>query len=150
MLSYEGIFFSDEVEKFIYSIDTNKLNEVNDKLHCTFKYNPLDDEIFNDIVGKKFTLYLIGYGNDGMNSGFEVMFPDELKKYYINYNEESPFELKIPHITVSFSNDSEATGTSNLDFKLLAKPIKIEGKFGYWIKDEKGEYLSFEPYIKKK
>ena len=40
--------------------------------------------------------------------------------------------------------------TKNLNFKPLEKPIKLVGKFGYWIKEEDNEYLSFEPYTKSK
>lgn len=79
MLSYEGIFFESDVVDLIHLLETKRLAKVNDKLHCTFKYHPTADEIFNDIVGKTFEVYLIGYGNDGQNSGFEILFPDELK-----------------------------------------------------------------------
>lgn len=38
--------------------------------------------------GKSFEVYLISYANDCQNSGFEISFSDELKNYYINYNEK--------------------------------------------------------------
>ena len=94
MLSYEGIFFEADMVDLIHSLETEKLAIVNDEIHCTFKYHPTTDEIFNDIVGKTFEVYLIGYGNDGQNSGFEILFPDELKDYYINYDEQNPTVLK--------------------------------------------------------
>lgn len=103
MLSYEGIFFESDMVNLIHSLDIEKLPKVNDKIHCTFKYHPSEDEIFNDIVGKSFEVFIIGYGNDGMNSGFQILLPDELLPYYINYDEQNPNVLKVPHITVSLS-----------------------------------------------
>ena len=88
LLSYEGIFFDEGTVKFIHSLESNHLEVVNDEIHCTFKYHPTDDETFNEIVGQEFEIYLIGYGNDGQNSGFEILLPEELKKYYINFTDE--------------------------------------------------------------
>lgn len=148
MLSYEGIFFDADMVALIHSLEKEKLDIVNDEIHCTFKYHPTNDEIFNEIVGKTYEIYLIGYGNDGKNSGFEILFPDELKYYYINYDEQNPTILKIPHITASLAKDAKASNTKNLKFIPLDTPIKLVGRFGYWIKDENKEYLSYKPYSK--
>ena len=148
MLSYEGIFFETDMVDLIHSLETEKLEKVNDEIHCTFKYHPTNDEIFNDIVGKSFEIYLIGYGNDGQNSGFEILLPKELENYYINYDEQNL--LKVPHITASLSDGAKALNTQKLKFKPLEKPIKVIGKFGYWIKEENTEYLSYDPYYKDK
>ena len=147
MLSYEGIFFDKETVELIKSLDKKMLARVNDEIHCTFKYHPQDEEIFDDIVGKYFELYLIGYGNDGLNSGFQVLLPDELMPYYINYQEEDPTVLKTPHITSSLTIGASPTKTKDLHFIPLMTPIKIVGRFGYWIKDEEKGYLSFKPYF---
>lgn len=150
MLSYEGIFFEEDMVKIIHSLEKEKLARVNDEIHCTFKYHPSNNEIFNEIVGQVFEVYLIGYGNDGQNSGFEILLPEELREYYINFDEQNPDVLKVPHITASLAEGAKASNTKNLDFKPLEKPIKLIGKFGYWIKDENNEYLSFETYAKSK
>ena len=150
MVSYEGLFFETYTVDLIHSLETEKLAKVNDEMHCTFKYHPTTDEIFNDIVGKTFEVYLISYGNDGQNSGFEILLPDKLKNYYINYDEQNPGILKTPHITASLAEGAKASNTKNLNFKPLEKPIKLIGKFGYWIKDGNVEYLSYEPYTKGK
>lgn len=150
MLSYEGIFFEGETVNFIHSLEETTLEEINDRLHCTFKYHPSSEEIFNDIVGKTFEVYLIGYANDGINSGFEILLPEELKKYYINFDEENPSVLKIPHITASLKEGAKASNTKKLKFNRLEKPVKIKGRFGYWIKENGKEYLSYEPYMIKK
>ena len=150
MLSYEGIFFEADMDDLIHSLETEKLARVNDEIHCTFKYHPTTDEVFNDIVGRTFEVYLIGYGNDGQNSGFEILFPDELKDYYINYDEQNPTVLKAPHITVSLAEEAKVLNIKNLSFKPLEKPVKLVGRFCYWIKGENEEYLSYEPYSKDK
>lgn len=150
MLSYEGIFFDADMVDLIHSLEAEKLAKVNDEIHCTFKYHPTTDEIFNEIVGQTFEIYLIGYGNDGQNSGFEILFPNDLNKYYINYDEQNPTVLKVPHITASLAEGAKASNTKNLSFYPLEKPIRVIGRFGYWIKTENEEYLSYEPYLKGK
>ena len=79
---------------------------------------------------------------------FASKFPDELKDYYINYNEQNPTVLKTPHITASLAEGAKATNTKNLNFKPLEKPVKLVGRFGYWIKGKSEEHLSYEPYLK--
>lgn len=76
-------------------------------------------------------------------SGFEVEFCDEIKKYY----EVNISVLKKPHITASIAIGASGMNTKNLKFISLKKPIKIVGRFGYWIKDGKNEYLSFDPFL---
>jgi len=148
MLSYEGIFFEKEAVDLIHSLELETLSNINDEIHCTFKYHPSTNEIFNNIVGKTFEVFLIGYGNDKQNSGFEIRLPNELQEYYINYDEQNPNILKKPHITASIAEGAKSSNTKNLNFIPLKNPIKIIGKFGYWIKEENKEYLSYEPYYK--
>lgn len=149
MLSYEGIFLNEDMLKIIHSLEKDRLSLINDEIHCTFKYHPSEEEIFNEIVGSEFVVYLIGYANDGQNSGFEIELPAELKKYYINYDDEG--KLKKPHITASLSENAKAYNTCKLNFIPLEKKIPITCKFGFWIKEADGnEYLTFEPYIQKK
>ena len=145
MLSYEGIFFDEEEEKKIFSLEKKNLGIINDRLHCTFKYHPTKEEIFNNLVGEYFDLYLIGYGSDNKNSAFMVTLPEELNEYYINYDTDN--KVKVPHITVSLSKGARANDSKDLDFKALNKPIKVRGRFGYFIKDDGKEYASFEPYL---
>ena len=148
MIKYEAIFLDEESVKLIHELEENKLDRVNDEIHLTLKYKPKDNEIFNDIVGKEFDMYLIGYANDGMNSGFEIELTEELKPYYINYDEINTTTLKKPHITASLSNEAEAVNTKNLNFIKLPQKYKVKGRFGYWIEDDDKEYLSFKKYTK--
>ena len=53
-------------------------------------------------------------------------------------------KLKVPHITISLAKGARAIDTKNLCFKKLKKPIKIKGRFGFWIKKDDFEFLSFE------
>ncbi len=148
MIKYEAIFLDEESVKLIHKLEKNKLDRVNDEIHLTLKYKPKDNEIFNDIIGKEFHMYLIGYGNDGMNSGFEIELSEELKPYYINYDEINTTILKKPHITASLSNEAEAVNTKNLSFEKLPQKYTVKGRFGYWIEDDDKEYLSFKKYTK--
>lgn len=85
-----------------------------------------------------------------MNSGFQISLPEELIPYYINYDEQNLDVLKVPHITTSLAEGAKASNTKNLQLRPLEKPIRIVEKFGYWIKDENDEYLSYAPYPKNK
>lgn len=146
MLSYEGIFFDSDTEKVIHMLEKPKLPVVNDEIHCTFKYHPSEEEIFDELVGKDIDVLIVGYGNDGQNSGFEIELPDEIMPYYINYEEERPGELKKPHITASLAEGAKASKTKDLTFERLQTPVKVKGTFGYWIKTDTEEYKSFEKY----
>ena len=139
MVLYEGLFFTEEEVDLIHSLEKTTLTRENDKLHCTFKYRPQKEEIFNNIIDKEFAVYLTGYANDGQNNGFQISLPKELENYYINYDEELN-KLKIPHITASLSKGAKAVNTKNLEFIPLEKPIKIVGKFGLRIKEKKNNW----------
>ena len=147
MIKYEALFLDEESIKLIQKLETKKLERINDEIHLTLKYKPAKEEILNEIVGKEFELYLIGYGNDGKNSGFEVELTEELKPYYINFDEDDKTSIKIPHITSSLANDAKAVDTKNLLFNKLSQKYKVKGKIGFWIEDEEGkEYLSYKQY----
>lgn len=146
MLSYEGIFFEGETADLIHSLEGERLPIINDELHCTFKYHPNENEIFDEIVGKEIEVLLVGYGSDGNNSGFQIKLPDEVMQYYINYSNDNPPRLNTPHITASLAEGAKASKTKDLNFKPLSKPIAVKGRFGYWIKDNDREYISYVPY----
>lgn len=146
MLSYEGIFFEGETAEFIHSLEKEKLPVINDEIHCTFKYHPSNEEIFNELVGKEIEILLVGYACDEKNSGFQIKLPDNIIEYYINYEEDNSKKLKIPHITASLNEGAKASNTKNLSFEPLDTPYIVRGKFGYWIKKENTEYISYDKY----
>lgn len=144
MVRYMGIFFEGEDADFIKQMEFNPLEWTNDLLHCTFKYKPKNDELFEECVGQEVDVYLIGYGCDGKNSGFEIAFDDSLDPYYINYDEKKVNEdgtpmLKPKHITVSLAKGAIPAETKDLDFIRLAKPIIVKGRLGYWVTEKNKE-----------
>jgi len=148
MLTYEGLFFDNPlVVQKLKELDQPFLGRVNDIYHCTFKYKPKGDEIFDDLVGEEVEVEVevIGYANNGSNSGFLLRLPDYMMPYYINYNGEI---LKPAHITASLAKGAAAKDTAFLRFIPFGNPFTITGRFGYWIRDEKGGRLSYEPYKK--
>ncbi len=153
MVRYMGIFFEGEQAELIKSMQPTKLEKTNDEIHCTFKYLPKNEELIDDIVGQEVEVFLIGYGCDGNNSGFEIAFDDVYDSYYINYDESKTDEngkpiLKTKHITVSLKNNASAVNTKNLEFVRLAEPISVTGRFGYWLRDDKDvEYISYDKVL---
>ena len=138
MVRYMGIFFEGEQAELIKSLQPTKLERTNGEIHCTFKYKPSNEELIEDLVGQEVEVYLIGYGCDGKNSGFEVAFDESYDPYYINYHEDKKDEnglplLKPKHITASLADGAVAAHTKDLDFVRLAEPILVTGRFGYWI-----------------
>ena len=149
MLVYEGIFFDKDTSDIIRLIEKEKLEKKVKNLHCTFKFHPKDDEIFDELVGKEIEIALVGYGCDGNNSGFQVELPEYIKDYYINYEEDNPESLKVPHITTSLAEGAKAVDTKNLDFEPLPKKCIIKGRFGYFIAGRSNSFVSYEPQLEK-
>lgn len=151
MILYEGIFFiEEEIETLIHSQENTQLPRLYKPLHITFKYRPKSEELFDNLVGSEIQLLIVGYGCDGKNSGFEVLLPDDVEKYYINVVNKKGGVRKTPHITASLAPGASAVNTSNLQFIPLSKPIPITGKFGYCISEKGKEFISFEPRQKSK
>ena len=146
MLSYEGVFFEGDAADFIHSLEKKRLPVVNDEIHCTFKYHPSEDEIFDELVGKEIEVLIVGYGYDGNNSGFEIQLPNDIMQYYINYDEQEPSKLKKPHITASLAEGAKSSQTKDLKFEKLPNSYIIKGRFGYWIKEDNNEYISYDKY----
>lgn len=146
MVIYEGIFFDEESIELVRHLEKVRLPIANDEIHCTFKFRPQKDEILDELVGRELEVFVIGYGCDGRNSGFEVQLPDDLMQYYINYEEREPNKLKKPHITTSLVQGAKPINTKNLKFERLPMPYKIKGRFGYWIRDGNVGYISYDKY----
>lgn len=134
MILYSGIFFDKNTSNIIKKYEIKRLAKSNEFLHCTFKFKPSENEIneFNKILGKNVELALLGYGSNDKNSGFNVKIPGEFEQFYINYDLDS--KLTTPHITSSISNDGNPIDTKDLEFVKFTEPIKVTGKFGYFVK----------------
>ena len=61
-------------------------------MHVTFNYGRLY-KFPENIVGKEVEVIIVGYGSDGLNSGFAVEIPEELNKFYKNVYRISSFLL---------------------------------------------------------
>ncbi len=143
MVIYEGIFFDEAETKKIREKEKIHLEVPYPDVHCTFKFKPHSEELFDELLNKEFELTLIGYACDGENSGFEVQIPDELKKYYISRDLKRGVPI-TPHITISLGLNAKPVNTKNLDFIPLDEPIHVKGKFGYWVADDKLGHLSYD------
>lgn len=153
MVRYMGIFFEKGQAELIKSLQPTKLEKTNDEIHCTFKYRPTNEELIDNLVGQEVEVYLIGYGCDGKNSGFEVDFDEAYNCYYINYLDDKKEEnglplLKPKHITASLAEGAIAAHTKDLDFVKFVEPILVKGRFGYWIDDGVlPAHISYEKYL---
>ena len=148
MINYVGLFFEGNDLEKILSLEENKLEYINDVIHCTFKYEPTENEIDNNILGQYFEVKLIGYANDNNNSGFMILLDDKIKNHYKNKLNGKTIP---PHITCSIAKEKSPIDTSNLVFNLLEKPITVKGRYGYYVKDENGKcYVSYKPIIKER
>ena len=99
-------------------------------MHVTFNYGKLY-KFPEDIIGKEVEVIIVGYGSDGLNSGFAVEIPKELNKFYKNKS--------VAHITVSLGEVNEIKGkavdTGKLEFNKLDKILKIKGRIGYFLSE---------------
>ena len=146
MIDYEGLFFDENEVKKIKSYELNDLGNIHECIHCTFVYKPNKKQLYEELLNKEISIYLISYGSNKNNSGFEVEIPEEYMKYYNNYDSNNNYVK--PHITASISNNGKSKDTCKLKFTPLKEKIKITGRFGYWIKEENKEYVTFNPYNK--
>lgn len=119
---YKG-FFVDEWSSFLLkkAEGTKKLEKDIKGKHVTFAFRPKEG-FPESLMGKTFSLMVIGYGNDGENSGFEVALPEELIPYY-----EGALTI---HITTSISLTGSPKNTAKLVFNPIT-PFSITGELGY-------------------
>ena len=142
---YKGLFLDDESARILVEAQRIKLDSVIQNMHCTFQYRP-EFEFPEEIVGKEYSVKVIGYGADDNNSGFQVELPQEIKQYYVNRktvkngSEIPRVEEIIPHITVSIAQGAKPIDTGNLDFKKIEESFYIKGRMGYFLEGEKVSY----------
>ena len=137
MVLYQAIFFDKNNIERLVNMQGEKLENVQELMHCTFGFCPSEEQInkFSQILGRIITLKVIGYGSDGKNSGFEVELSPELEEVYANATRKGN---KIrPHITVSMAAGAKAKDTATLQFSPLEEPFEIVGIAGY-IEQDKG------------
>lgn len=108
---YLGIFIKD---KNLGGTLENKVNTP----HVTLEFRP--KVIPNEILGNEVEIKVTNYGNNNRNEGYKVVLPQEYERY---------FKGKIPHITLSYSNESKALDTKNIKFD-KEKSLTLIGKVG--------------------
>lgn len=127
LFGYQGIFFDESVRTELIKLQKNGLNENIINMHVTFNYGRLY-KFPEDIIGKEMEVIIVGYGSDGLNSGFAVEIQDELNEFYKNKS--------VAHITVSLGEvngiKGKAVDTGKLKFNKLDKTLKIKGRIGYF------------------
>ena len=130
IFGYQGIFFDDSVKAELIKLQKKGLNENIINMHVTFNYGKLY-KFPEDIIGKEVEVIIVGYGSDGLNSGFAVEIPKELNKFYKNKS--------VAHITVSLGEvngiKGKAVDTGKLEFNKLDKILKIKGRIGYFLSE---------------
>ena len=120
-VEFAGIFFEEgslalEVLKRLEG--DRYLGPIRTTTHCTFSYHPSDEQVefLNQIVGDTIDIELIGYGNDGKNSGFLINIVSEgYSDYYLHRNRKGNPICK--HITMSIDKEN---GASAVNTKYLA------------------------------
>ena len=149
MINFEGLFFTKESYALLKSLEKQKLPISSDIYHCTFKLFPDKDEVFSNLIGKEFEVEISGYASDEMNSGFLINIPDELKEYYLNYDEN--MKLITPHITTSINYGAKNRNTQNLKFEKFYNSYKVKGIFGMNVrKNNKNVIIIDSKYIEYK
>ena len=127
IIGSQGIFFDDSVKAELIKLQKKGLNENIINMHVTFNYGRLY-KFPENIVGKEVEVIIVGYGSDGLNSGFAVEIPKELNEFYKNKS--------VAHITVSLGEvngiKGKAVDTGKLKFNKLDKRLKIKGRIGYF------------------
>lgn len=147
-----GIFLDEESikrirETLIKIKDIEKIPYENEviNMHCTLKYMPSGGEIANlsEIVGKPFTLKVIGYIEEEGKSIFQVELDPKLEKYYNNTYTENQngiyrAHLAIPHIVASVDEiGNKEDDATYISIKLPEeKQFTVTGKAGYFIKGD--------------
>ena len=149
MINFEGLFFTKESYALLKSLEKQKLPISSDIYHCTFKLFPDKNEVFSNLIGKEFEVEISGYASDEMNSGFLINIPDELKEYYLNYDEN--MKLITPHITTSINYGAKNRNTQNLKFERFDNSYKVKGIFGMNVrKNNKNVIIIDSKYIEYK
>lgn len=125
---YTGVFFdlselSNKFAKFASFIEEEILSNIIKNPHVTFTYKPKD--VRKDLLGKPVRFRVIGYACDGKNQGLQVEVLSIHSSLLSEYG-----TIKVPHITISVSEDGRPVDTGKLDFKPISVPFEVVGTYG--------------------
>ena len=154
---YQAIFVNPEDVTKLIQLQKDKLPREVKNMHCTFKFQPSEEDIkkFSKLLGNELELKVVGYCSDGKNSGYEIELSPEQESVYSNAHTVDTgkavpiVEKTIPHITVSMSDGAKAVDTGMLPFsRKNFDPFFIHGKAGYFTSDiERKTEIIYEPIL---
>lgn len=128
---YTGLFVDRDE---LYSKAPAHLENTVENPHVTINFAPNEMQLHPDELGSKARIMAVGYGNNGKNEGLlvRVESDDPVIQAAID-------AVEVPHITLSYSNDSHAMYTAGLEFSPLEEPFEIDGEYCLHLKNETGE-----------
>lgn len=103
--------------------------------HVTVAYRPAIEH--KDFYGSWVYAIVRGYGNDGINEGYLVELLPQKGSRNIEFC-KLLCDIKVPHITLSVSDDGKPVDTSKLKFERLPmnEQFVLECKFGAFVVEE--------------
>lgn len=121
---YYGFFLTETSTKKLREKEP-LLEKVVEDVHITFAFRP-SDRLPDEMLGKTFTICVVGSGRTKDNHGYEIILPLELHKYYKG--------SKPKHITVSLSENGKPVHTKDVPFEKWDEEdrLLIQGKMGYF------------------
>lgn len=109
---YSGIFF----DSLPQSIKADFKNTPQ-FLHITDIFRPSEEELKDELLGKKITVELLGIGNNNRNQA--LLTKDDVLRYR--------------HITISWADGSTPKESKHIkEWNMFEKPIIITGTYGYY------------------
>ena len=122
---YTGIFVEKEE---LYSKFPAQLKNSVENPHITINFAPNETQLHLEELGSEARVFAVGYGNNGKNEGLLVKVESE--NPIIN---KAIKDIKVPHITLSYSDDSHPMYTSGLTFSPFERPVELSGYNSYCI-----------------
>lgn len=129
---YIGCFVpKEELFEKVSKLRSRSLHTVVAHPHVTFEYAP--ESVDETLFGEEIEINIVGYANDGQNEGVKVGISSQNTKI-----QEMASRIRVPHITLSVSEDGEAVNTAWLRFRPV-EPVAVKGRFGG--RTESGEII---------
>lgn len=139
---YHGIFIErDDIDDIRDSLipngyDHGELDRVVMLTHVTFGYKTTPADGFP--YGEETEVGIVGYGNDGLSEGLEVMLPVGAKRFYKG--------AAMPHVTLSHAPNVPAARTAELEFTPICDTnddaVMLRGRFGWF----DGRHVRFDAW----
>ena len=116
--NYIGLFFDKSI---VEKAPCGYTYKIIDNPHITFHFRPSEDEIPYELIGKSFTVKIVGFGLNEKAAGWRVELPEELKPFYKGQ--------KNVHITTSVSEIGKPVDTGSIERWAPVPEFEITGEF---------------------